>query len=89
MELPTIRISEGNTEPGKTDKPTYLLAPEICEQHRNGYNFLYWFGLDQWRKMDREAKALGFIIPEPQLIQVTFRPVGWAPDIRYLEVDRG
>lgn len=90
VEFPTIRIPEGGGgQPSFCDKPTILLAPEVCEDHRKVYNFLYWFGKKNWFAMQAEAKSRGYVIPEPDFIDVKFKPLGWTPNMRYLEVDRG
>lgn len=85
--VPTVReSSSGNMV--ETGDPTLLLMPEVCQRHKDDYNLTYWFPEDSWERMRAEAKNRGYAFPEAKMIEIQFRPVGWEPKNKYLEVER-
>jgi hypothetical protein len=84
-------ISEYNNHSGdmvETDRPTYLIGKEVCSVHQASYNMLDWFPESDWAVLREAAKAHGFEIPEPKMVVIQFKPVGWQPPMEYLEMDR-
>lgn len=80
VALPTIRTVGETSEMVQTDKPTYLLFPEVCERHRQTYNLMDWFSsVHDWRYIQEAARANGYLVPEPNLMPVEFKPLYWNP----------
>jgi hypothetical protein len=72
----------------KTDEPTYLLGKEVCQKHKDTYNFFNWFRRSEWGYLREAARAHGYELPTPELLVVQFRPVGWLPQHGSLELVR-
>ena len=79
VELPTIRTSGDSTTFVETDQPTTLLMREVCQAHRDIYNLSDWIPPADWAYIQEAARSRGYQIPRPDLIIVTFRPIGWKP----------
>lgn len=87
IELPTIRTVGETSEMVQTDRPTVLLGREVCEQHMKTYNLTDWLPDSDWAYIQEAARANGYLVPEPKLLVIQFRPIGWQPK-RHLEVER-
>jgi hypothetical protein len=72
----------------KTDKPTYLIGVGLCADHAKTYRFIDWFQPKEWRLLQEAGRAKGFHIPEPHLLTIEWKPLGWNPSQGYLEVER-
>lgn len=88
VELPTIRVNpDGNDT--RTDKPTYLLFPEVCPTHRRTYNLMDWFGSpSDWSYIQEVGRSRGYRVPDAKVLVIHFHPLGWTPP-HSLEVLRG
>lgn len=89
IALPTIRTA--GTQLVKTDRPTYLIFKEVCDQHRQSYTIEQcglktgdWTAIqDVFRKERPDLQ-----VPNPKLITIHFMPLGWTPRSGYLELER-
>ncbi len=72
----------------KTDKPTYLIGVGLCDGHAASYKFTDWFEAKEWRLLQEAGRQKGVYVPEPHLLVIHWRPVGWEPSQGYLEVER-
>lgn len=88
VALPTIRTAGESNEMVVTDKATHLLFKEVCQKHKDNYNILDWFQGNDWDYVQEAARHHGRYIPDPHLIEVMFKPIGWTPN-RSLELERG
>lgn len=86
--IPTVRQG-GDGKFQKTDKPTQLQCPPVCIRHRNRYSITDWIGPAEWHALEETAKDAGFDFPKAEMATVEFKPMGWTPDPRYMEVERG
>lgn len=87
IALPTIRDSSSGT-PVETKDPTLLLMPSVCQRHKQEYNLTYWIPESEWHKIRDAARGRGFIIPDTKLIGVQFRPIGYEPSMKWMELNR-
>lgn len=72
----------------KTDKPTYLIGVGLCNNHVKTYKLTDWFPAKEWRLLQEAGRQKGFHVPEPWLVVIHWRPIGWRPNMGYLEIDR-
>lgn len=87
IAVPTIRTKGMTTDMVQTDKPTLLIAKEVCQQHRDTYNLVDWIKPSDWTALQEVAMCNGYTLKEASLIDVRFYPVGWEPQ-RYMELER-
>jgi hypothetical protein len=85
--LPTVRTNESG-EFVKQDKPTLLLMVGVCCEHRNHYVLSDWISSEDWKEMKRIAESNGFSFPDRELITITFRPLDWNPNMKWMEIER-
>src|ERR1017187_1542388 len=76
---PVITLPTLDSRGGSTREPTYLLGGGVCLRHKNSYNLLDWFRRGDWNALRDAARDKGLTIPEPDMITVEFKPVGWQP----------
>ena len=88
ISIPTIRTKGETEEMVETDKPTLLIGQPICLIHKQSYNLLDWVNLYEWKRIEEAAIAKGFKFDTRKSVIITFRPAGWNPSMRYLELER-
>lgn len=86
-EIPTVRVNELG-ENIKTDVPTQIIGEAICLDHCKYYSLTHWFSDRDWRDMQGEAALRGFKLPDAALIHIVYRPLGWTPGRKFLEIER-
>lgn len=69
-----------------TTKPTYLIGQVICHKHKANYNLSHWFEERDWDRLREAARSRGFELLPIQIMPVQFKPVGWLPNQKYMEV---
>lgn len=79
---------EQSSELIQTDEPTYLIGVPLCQQHAATYNLLNWMDPSDWKAIQEAGMAKGFHVPEPAMVVIQFKPVGWDPKRGYMEVTR-
>jgi len=72
----------------ETDKPTYLIGVPLCTAHQKNYKFTDWFQPKDWRLIQEAGRERGYVVPEPHLLVIHWRPLGWQPNRGYLEIER-
>jgi hypothetical protein len=70
----------------RTADPTILIGTSLCHLHRVRYNFIDWFGVGEWDALCEAARAHGVVLETGVII--TFRPLDWTPEAKYMELDR-
>ncbi len=72
----------------QTNKPTYLIGNGLCGNHQKTYKFTDWFQPKDWRLIQEAGRVKGVYVPEPTLLTIHWRPLGWTPGQAYLELER-
>jgi hypothetical protein len=73
----------------KTNQPTYLVSRiALCAKHRTNFRLTNWMKASDLKTVQEAAKTKGFHIPNPLLLPVEFKPLGWKPSHKWLELDR-
>lgn len=89
IALPTLRTVGDEKAMVVTKQPTLLLFVTVCQEHKETYRLTDWIAVGDWDAMRDVAHENGYAIPEPSLIVVEFKPLGWAPGAERLELVRG
>lgn len=86
--VPTLRTSSTSDEFVETADPTIITAPEVCQRHKETYDLTYWLKPQDWAKMNDVARSQGRKLEDQKLIQIRWRPVGWTPQAKWMELER-
>lgn len=89
IALPTLRTAGDSKAMVVTRQPTLLLFVTVCQEHKETYSLTDWIAVGDWDAMRDVAHENGYHIPEPNLIEIQFKPLGWAPGAERLELVRG
>lgn len=72
-----------------TTRPTLLTGRGICGVHRQTYQFVDWFGVEEWVRLREAASSRGYFLDLSNL-KIVFKRVDWTPRLRnFMEVERG
>lgn len=79
----------------ETDEPTYLISESsdgtpnaLCLKHRDSFMLTDWIPASDLRVIQEAARSRGIFIADPLLIPVVFKPLGWRPGHKYVELSR-
>lgn len=72
----------------ETTEPTYLIGQPICEQHKATYKLTDWIKESDWGYLRQAAAHFGLMLPEAALVIITFKPLGWTPGRKGIELTR-
>lgn len=87
-EIALAEVKKREDELSASKKTTYMILREVCQPHKEKYCFQDWFRESEWEYVREAARSRGFDIPPINIVAIGFRPIGWAPESQYMDLQR-